>query len=269
MRIGKKAKQLNVIGNYGVWVWYKLMVYWNEHKHCTHSVAGYQFRMPLPPQRHPDSKTCTTWVWTYDDAYFHDLAVSIDFVPAIKSSISMSRARSTWLMSEVDISKRESYIVPKVPHENSKISERFAHGHLAQLGRISYPTLEVEHLLSLDERVKSVYLAAKCVRKPEVCQFKVMNSQGQVYSVGHYVTSYRLKTSFLHLVVTFKDSDLSLERMVLMVYEYLEECLERGTLPMFFNPSVNVIVGSKLDIRDSLKVARAMTEFVRQLYKKF
>ena len=86
-------------------------------------------------------------------------------------------------------------------------------------------------------------------------------------SVSDFVTSYRLKTVFLHLVEMFLQSDLSHGKMVLMVYEYLEKCLERKRLPSFADPSVNVLAGSKLSRVDSLKVVKAMTRLVRAMYE--
>jgi urease accessory protein UreF len=66
----------------------------------------------------------------------------------------------------------------------------------------------------------------------------------------------------------FKWSNLSHGRKVLLVYERLQSCLERGKLPMFFNRSLNVLAGSRLSRIESLKVVRAMTKFVRKLYER-
>ena len=61
---------------------------------------------------------------------------------------------------------------------------------------------------------------------------------------------------------------MSLGKMVLMVYELLENCLERKRLPMYFAPDVDLLEGSKLDAEECLKVARMMTRLFRDLYER-
>jgi hypothetical protein len=134
---------------------------------------------------------------------------------------------------------------------------------------MSYPTLEVEHLRSLDQRLLDVFTTAKSLRKPEVCGFKLKCGKGNAVLVSEYITSYRLKTVFLHLVQLFLKSDtLSLGKMVLMVYEHLEGCLKRGRLPLFFDPEVDVLAGSKTSTEDSIRVAMTMTKLVRYMYRR-
>ncbi|XP_064647015.1 serine/threonine-protein phosphatase 6 regulatory ankyrin repeat subunit B-like, partial [Lineus longissimus] len=255
--------QLNIDNTpYGIWLWNRLMIYWSEHqrqKEGEHQRTDHepQFQMPLPPVRHPDHTTCTTWIWLYSDSMFKDLAVSIDFVPAIEIK---------------DYGRARCFIVPKIPHKESIISKTFTTEELNQLGRISHPTMEVELLLNLDQHLMDVFITAKSLRKPEVCGFKMKNDKDETVPMGEYITSYRLKTSFMHLIEVFQVSKMSLGKMVLIVYEYLEKCLQRGDLPSFSKDTwgrpVNVLEGSRLSKERSILAATKMTEFVRCLYER-
>ncbi|XP_064652875.1 uncharacterized protein LOC135503293 [Lineus longissimus] len=258
-------KQLNIHGTYGVWLWDTLMTYWRENHGKD---IGDGFRLDLPPQRHPDRKTCTTWIWLYSNEMFQDLPVSIDFVPAIKTDC-LAEERTTWMMTKEEIRKKHRYIVPKIPYENSDVSKSFKSEDLNQLGRISYPTLEVEHMQSLDERLMDVFITVKSLRRPEVCGFKIRNENGKAVAVGEHITSYRLKSVFLHLVELFlKSKTLSHGKMVLMVYEHMEKCLARRRLPSFFDPTVDVLAGCRLNTKDSHIVAKMMARLVKSMYER-
>jgi ankyrin repeat protein len=251
---------------HGTWLWDKLNIYWKKHYG---NVVGGRFTMPLPPRRHPERKTCTTWTWLYSDEIFRDLPISIDFVSAVRYESRSIGARRTWLKTAVAMwaSKQKScYVVPKLPHECSPMSKGFNPGELNTGGRFFFPTLEVEHLVNLDQRLADVFITAKCLRKPEVCGFRIKDEKGRVLNAGEFITSYRLKTVFLHLVPEFLKSKLSLGAMVLMVFEQLEKYLEEGRLPSFFDePHVNVLAASRLSAKDSLRVARLMKGLVRSI----
>jgi ankyrin repeat protein len=233
-------------GSYSVWLWYKLLTWWSKCQ--LDEMSDKEFQMPFPPLRHPEHTTCVNWVWLFTDDLFHMMPVSIDLVVALYDD------------------KNGLYIVPKVPAE-SYLMKRFRTEDKS-FGRMSYPPQEVKHLSSLPPEDKDVYVTAKCLRLPEICGFKIQDDKNNIRIVSEYATSYRLKTVFLHLSEMFKDSKLSHGRKVLLVFEWLESCLERETLPIFFNTSYNVLAGSRLSTTESLKVVRAMTKFVRKLYER-
>jgi hypothetical protein len=261
-KVREKVVQLKIIGSYGVWLWSRLMLCWAQHCDGDYAIStGASVQMPLPPQRHPDRKTCTTWVWLYTDDLFHDLPISIDFVPAIYADRSDTPNRTALDLIE---NNGDCYIVPKVPHHASTTA--FLPQELGRLGRISYPSLEAESIKCLDQRLRDVFIATKSMRKLEVCGFWIRNEKGEIVQVGEFVTSYRLKTVFLHLVKVFSVSGLSLGKMVLMVYERLTRCLDEEKLPMVFDQDVNILAGSRLSAKSSLVVARFMVMFVRSLY---
>ncbi|XP_064625518.1 ankyrin-3-like [Lineus longissimus] len=267
--------KLNIIGSHGLWMYGKLDSFWKNNQtngEVKFLDDGREFTIALPPQRHPDRKTCTTWIWLYSDGVFKDFPLSIDFVPAIEVYVGQTshakETRSTLMMTEKEIRERKYYMVPKIPSENSLVSELFRPEDQHQLGRLSFPTLEVHFISALDERIKEVFITAKCLRKPEVCGFKVRNSQGDVNFVSEYITSFRLKTVFLNLAELFVRSDFSLGKMVLMMYEQLEVCMKRGKLPMFFDMTINVLAGSRVSVEDSLQVTRLMLGFVQSLYER-
>ncbi|XP_064642866.1 serine/threonine-protein phosphatase 6 regulatory ankyrin repeat subunit A-like [Lineus longissimus] len=279
------SQEPKVIGSYGMWVWSRLMEYWSDcvsNKKATRSDGDRSFCVLSPPQRHPDRKTCTTWIWLYSDEMFTDLPISIDLVPAIEVDMNNSKMSSALMIfKRIDCKQSKKYIVPKIPYRTSTVAQNIKPDKLNQLGRDSYPTIEVDYLKALDKRVKAVFITAKCVRKAEVCGFKIKINKGDmvcgykiknnnvnIKSVSELVTSYRLKSVFLHLVELFLKSDMSLGKMVLMVYEHLEKCLERDNLPMPMNNNVNVLAGSKLSTEDSLQVTRIMARFVRRLYER-
>jgi ankyrin repeat protein len=241
-----KDRSVGLHGSYSVWLWHKLVTWWSAHQ--IDGKSDKTFQMPFPPLRHPEHTTCVNWVWLFSDDVFHMMPVSIDLVIAMHDD------------------KRGLYIVPKVPAE-SYVMERLRNEDKS-FGRMSYPPQEVQHLRSLPPEDKDVYVTAKCLRLPEISGFKVLDDKGNIRIVSEYATSYRLKTVFLHLSEMFKESKLSHGRKVLLVYEWLESCLEREKLPMFFNRRYNVLAGSRLSTPDSLKVVRAMTKFVRELYER-
>ncbi|XP_064645420.1 ankyrin-1-like [Lineus longissimus] len=264
-----------VTGFHGLWLWSILMSFWSDCQtkgegKTVFSDGQRSMKMPFPPLRHPDRKTCTTWIWLYSDEMFKDLPVSIDFVPAVEVCLEKpgTLILSTWLMTQEEMRKRKLHFVPKIPNKKSDVTKKFESQELHQLGRVSYPTLELEHIQALEDRVKDVYITAKSIRNIEVCRFKVKNDKGDTKLVSELVTSYRLKSVFLQLVELFRESDMSLGKMVLMVYERLEKLLEIDHLPMFFRPDINVLAGSKLSTKESLKVTKIMTRFVRSLYER-
>lgn len=239
--------------SYPVWLWDKLMMWWGRHQEAAKSQPGEsvpQLQMSLPPQRHPDRPSCITWTWLYNDGSSRDFPVSINFVPAARDG------------------KRNVYIVPETPRKLYDPDE----GKYRKRCGAPYPLFEVhvhvKTLKALDERLLNVFIAAKCLREPEVCGFKIKKECGDLVPVKEFVTSFLLKTVFMHLTPVFQNSDMSHGKMVLMVYESLGRGLEKGNIPSFCPESENVLIGSRLDPELSLLAARKMTKFARFLYER-
>jgi hypothetical protein len=111
---------------------------------------------------------------------------------------------SLWLlMRECDLKSRGFCLVAKPPHGNSALGQSLDEAERQKLWRYSFPHLETEHMAKLDSDIKDAYIAAKCLRNPDVCRILIQEDDGLLRPVDSYITSYLLKTVFLQRVEEF------------------------------------------------------------------
>ncbi|XP_064646546.1 uncharacterized protein LOC135499605 [Lineus longissimus] len=198
------------------------------------------------------------------------LLVSVDLVPVLffENKWPEYLTQRTWMMDKEALKSRGFALVAKPPHRKSSLAQEISEEDRIKLWRISCPHLETEHIASLEPRVKDAYIAAKCLRDPEVCRIMLRESDGILHNVEKHVPSYLLKTVFLHNVEDFLQNDRSLIEMVYTIYSDLEYCLSQGFLPLFWQHDVNTLGGLRVDPGKALRVTMLMREFVRRIYLK-
>jgi ankyrin repeat protein len=194
--------------------------------------------------------------------------VSIDLVPVLhfKDAWPEEGIQRTWLMEKDALKSWGFSLVAKPPRRKSKMGKSMAETDRVKLWRLSCSHLETEHIAKLDDGIKAAFIAAKCVRSPEVCRILLKDSDGVLYEVDTYITSYLLKTVFLHNVEDFLATSKTLLHMVYVIYTKLESCLTDGFLSNFWENHVNVLEGLSIDIQKSLQVAKLMTSLIRRWY---
>jgi hypothetical protein len=200
--------------------------------------------------------------------------ISVDAVPCLHVNDWPERCiEATWLLDHESLRRHGYVLVPKSPHKDSELAKMYSDTQLRSMWKISFAHLETYHMQHLEQRVKDVYVLAKCLRNPDVCRILVMSDQQKgpamvslPKNMDKYVSSYMLKMVFFKNVRYFLESDLSLGEMVCRVYDELEEGLSQGFIPLYFMPTASALGGHKLDVRKSAKVAALMKRFVHALF---
>ncbi|XP_064643188.1 uncharacterized protein LOC135497311 [Lineus longissimus] len=201
----------------------------------------------------------------------HKLPISVDLVPVLQFAGEWPEylIEKTWLMDKEMLKSRGFCLVAKPPHADSDLGKRMREKdqeyERTQLWRISFAHLEAEHIAKVQPRIRDAYVAAKCLRNPDVCRIMFRDKDGILNNADKYVSSYMLKTVFLHKVEDFLENEKSLIEMVDIIYTELERCLEDKVLPLFWQPGANHIAGMKGDPKKALRVAKLMREFVGRL----
>ncbi|XP_064635441.1 uncharacterized protein LOC135492745 [Lineus longissimus] len=215
-----------------------------------------------------DRKACTPMMLCWEDEGGKDkVGVSVDAVPCIHINDWPEKgARGTWLMDHATLKERGYNLIPKSPNIKSEMARGFSPEDLQRMWRISFSHLETEHMYNVIPRVKAVYVTAKCLRNPDVCQILVRDEGTKLKTAESYVVSYLLKMMFFQRVEEFQSTDQSLGEMVCQLFDDVLDGLTRNFIPLFFIPSINVLDGLKLDINKCAAVARIMTRFVKALY---
>jgi ankyrin repeat protein len=193
--------------------------------------------------------------------------MSVDAVPCLLVNDWPEGAISkTWLLGTEELKQHGYYLVPKPPNARSELAKEYTPRELRILWKISFAHLETYHMQRLDNRVKDVYLLAKCLRNPDVCRVMVTDEGSYPRNTDKFITSYMLKMIFFKNVEDFLRSDMSLGEMVCRVYDGVEEGLSQGFIPLYFMPKVNALGGHKLNIAKCTRVARIVKKFVHALY---
>ncbi|XP_064648489.1 ankyrin repeat domain-containing protein 50-like [Lineus longissimus] len=203
--------------------------------------------------------------WKEDEQ--RSLVVSIDLVPVLPVNDWPDDAiQKTWMMGYDDLKKQGYQLVVRPPHKDSSFGKTFKEAEREKLYRVTFSQLEVAHIKDLQPRVKNAYILAKCLRDPVVCQV-VVKDDGMLHFVDKFLTSYLLKTVFMHNVKDFLDHERPLVEMAYILYSQLEYYLSRGSIPIFWMPKVNLLQGVNINAAKSHKVAAHMKAFVGGLYK--
>ncbi|XP_064624702.1 poly [ADP-ribose] polymerase tankyrase-2-like [Lineus longissimus] len=204
--------------------------------------------------------------WQQSPPRTGSIIVSIDLVPVLSiSDWPNDFIQKTWLMNSRTLRGSGYKVVMKPPHEESDMGKRLGEELRVQLWRISFPHLEVAHISSLESRVKDVYVTAKCLRNPAVCRIVLRDSDGKLQFVNKYLTSYMLKTVFMHNVEAFLSKNLSLAEMLMVLFSQLEDHLSKRFIPLFWVPRINLLEGLNIDVEKAHQVAKLMTSFVREM----
>ncbi|XP_064633332.1 uncharacterized protein LOC135491409 [Lineus longissimus] len=217
-----------------------------------------------------DRKACTPMMICREDEESKErVAVSVDAVPCIHiNDWPENGTRQTWLMDYATLKGRGYNLIPKTPNANSEIARGFSPKDLEELWRISFSHLETEHMYNVIPRVKAVYVTAKCLRNPDVCQILIRDQGAKLKTAESYVVSYLLKMMFFQRVEEFQSTEHSLGKMVCQLFDDVADGLTRNFIPLFFIPSINVLDGLKLDIFKCAAVARIMSRFVKALFSR-
>ncbi|XP_064648488.1 ankyrin-1-like [Lineus longissimus] len=205
--------------------------------------------------------------WKADEQ--RSLVVSIDVVPVLQVNDWPDGAiKKTWMMGYDDLKKQGYQLVVRPPHQGSSFGKTFKEAERERLFRVTFSQLEVAHIKDLPARVKNAYILAKCLRDPVVCQVVVKDDR-MLHFVDKFLTSYLLKTVFMHNVKDFlhHEPPLPLVEMAYILYSHLEYYLSRGSIPIFWMPKVNLLQGVNINAAKSHKVAAHMKAFVGGLYK--
>ncbi|XP_064646401.1 serine/threonine-protein phosphatase 6 regulatory ankyrin repeat subunit B-like [Lineus longissimus] len=237
-----------------------------ESKPSGYGLKYYQPGDLAGPDIDKNRKACSPILLDWES---NKLRVSVDAVPCVHFDDWREEFKqSTWLMDHNELKKWGYLLVPKPPYKKSKLAKQLTEQQLEGLWRISFSHLEVEHINSLENRIKNVYITAKCLKNPDVCRIMIAEGEGLPKNVDDYISSYQLKSMFLMNAEDFRKSEQSLGEMVCKVYEDLADALHKGFIPTFFAPGHNVLAGLKLDVAKSAKVASIMKAFVRRLCRK-
>jgi ankyrin repeat protein len=215
-----------------------------------------------------DRKACTPMMLCWEDEDGKNkVGVSVDAVPCIHINDWPEKGTGrTWLMDRALLKERGYNLIPKPPNVLSEVARGFDPKDLQEIWRISFSHLETEHMYKVPPRVKAVYITAKCLRNPDVCQILIRDKSGKLKTAESYVVSYLLKMMFFQRAEEFINIDQSLGKMVCQLFDDVADGLTRNFIPLFFIPSVNVLDGLKLDVRKCGAVARLMSRFVKALY---
>ncbi|XP_064621808.1 ankyrin-3-like [Lineus longissimus] len=195
------------------------------------------------------------------------LMVSVDLVPVLQVKDWPSDAiQRTWMMTRNDLRARGYQLVARPPHRDSEFGKTFEESERERLYRVTFSKLEVEHIRNLPDRVKDAYILAKCLRSPVVCRVVVQDDDGVIYFVDKFITSYLLKTVFMHNVDEFLVHQRPLVEMAYILYCQLEYYLSHGFLPLFWMQKVNLLEGVNINAAKSHKVAAHMKAHIGKLY---
>ncbi|XP_064649055.1 uncharacterized protein LOC135501136 [Lineus longissimus] len=194
------------------------------------------------------------------------LLISVDIVPIFHVDDWPDDAiKKTWRMDEDTLRKSGYRLVLKPPHKDSEYGRLLPEEDRERMLRISFSHLEPVTIAPLDPRIKDAYITAKCLRSPMACGVVIKDTNGVIHFVSHFLTSYLLKTVFLHNIDDFLETNRSLPEMVYIIYSKLEEYLGKGNLPFYWQPSVNLLEGLKLNIAKSHQVAKLMKAIVGRM----
>ncbi|XP_064634694.1 uncharacterized protein LOC135492269 [Lineus longissimus] len=194
------------------------------------------------------------------------LLVSVDIVPIFHVDDWPDDAiKKTWRMDEDTLKKSGYRLVLKSPHKDSEYGRLLPEEDRERMYRISFSHLEPATIKPLAPRIKDAYITAKCLRSPMACGVVIKDKDGVIHFVSHFLTSYLLKTVFLHNINDFLETNRSLPEMVYIIYSQLEDYLGKGNLPFYWQPSVNLLEGLKLNIAKSHQVAKLMTATVGRM----
>ncbi|XP_064644080.1 ankyrin repeat domain-containing protein 50-like [Lineus longissimus] len=170
------------------------------------------------------------------------LLISVDIVPIFHVDDWPDDAiKKTWRMDEDTLKKSGYRLVLKPPHKDSEYGRLLPEEDRERMLRISFSHLEPVTIAPLDPRIKDAYITAKCLRSPMACGVVIRDTDGVIHFVIHFLTSYLLKTVFLHNIDDFLETNRSLPEMVYIIYSQLEEYLGKGNLPFYWQPSVNLL----------------------------
>ncbi|XP_064650397.1 ankyrin repeat domain-containing protein 50-like isoform X2 [Lineus longissimus] len=194
------------------------------------------------------------------------LLISVDIVPIFHVDDWPDDAiKKTWKMDEDTLRKSGYRLVLKPPHKDSEYGRLLPEEDRERMLRISFSHLEPATIAPLDPRIKDAYITAKCLRSPMACGVVIKDTNGVIHFVSHFLTSYLLKTVFLHNIDDFLETNRSLPEMVYIIYSQLEDYLGKGNLPFYWQPSVNLLEGLKLNIAKSHQVAKLMKAIVGRM----
>ncbi|XP_064651249.1 ankyrin-3-like [Lineus longissimus] len=216
-----------------------------------------------------DGAACTCIKMRYQDEENRrqGLMVSVDLVPVLHFADWPSNAiQSTWMMNSEELKAHGYQLVARPPHKNSSFGQSFHGAERERLYRITFSLLEVKHFKGLEDRVKDAYILTKCLRSPVVCQV-VVRDEGVVHFVGEFITSYFLKTVFMHNVEDFRNHERPLVEMAYILYSHLEYYLSHGFIPMFWMPKINLLEGVDINAVKCHKVAAHMKAHVGERYR--
>ncbi|XP_064642826.1 ankyrin-3-like isoform X2 [Lineus longissimus] len=216
-----------------------------------------------------DGAACTCMKLRYQDEQDkkRSLLVSVDLVPVIHVKDWPSDAiQKTWMMNSAELKARGYQLVARPPHKDTKFGKTFDTCEREKLYRVTFSLLEVEHIKNLEDRVKDAYILAKCLRNPVACHV-VIKDEGVIHFVGKFVTSYFLKTVFMHNVEDFLNHERPLVEMAYILYSQLEYYLSHGYIPIFWMPKINLLEGVDISAAKAHKVAAHMKAHVGERYR--
>ncbi|XP_064651998.1 serine/threonine-protein phosphatase 6 regulatory ankyrin repeat subunit C-like [Lineus longissimus] len=216
-----------------------------------------------------ENNASTPLYFRWKDRSNESLAVNVyvDIVPAIQITGWPEDAReSTWMMDKEELGQHGHQLVAKPPSRHSKLGKTYLPDVARKFWRTSFAELETLHISSLAPEVKNIFVTAKMIRNPDVCRIMIRDKMGMMHSVDKFISTYMLKTVFLHNVEVFFESGESFSKKVFKIYEELEKALSDTLLPSYWQPCINVLDQVRTDTAKAFEVAKIMKAFVGALY---